>query len=207
MLISQAMFIFLFLLIAGIGIFVLLRNPTNIINKRFCVFAQAVAVWIFFIYFLLQTTDPAFATFRLRLVFCAAVFIPSSFFSFSTVFPDRAERSIDRYYSISFFVISILLVLFYSHIVESVSFVERFPQVKYSPLFPIFWLYFITCMAYSLYILYRKSVCFYGIKRLQVQYLYFGVAMSVFLGIITNFVMPILGLWQAEVFEIGRAHV
>lgn len=200
MLISQAMFIFLFLLIAGIGIFVLLRNPTNIINKRFCVFAQAVAVWIFFIYFLLQTTDPAFATFRLRLVFCAAVFIPSSFFSFSTVFPDRAERSIDRYYSISFFVISILLVLFSSHIVESVSFVERFPQAKYSPLFPIFWLYFITCMAYSLYILYRKSVCFYGIKRLQVQYLYFGVAMSVFLGIITNFVMPILGLWQAEVF-------
>lgn len=55
-------------------------------------------------------------------------------------------------------------------------------------------------MAYSLYILYRKSVCFYGIKRLQAQYLYFGVAMSVFLGIITNFVMPILGLWQAEVF-------
>jgi len=86
MLISQAMFIFLFLLIAGIGIFVLLRNPTNIINKRFCVFAQAVAVWIFFIYFLLQTTDPAFATFRLRLVFCAAVFIPSSFFFFFDCF-------------------------------------------------------------------------------------------------------------------------
>jgi len=197
---SQVIFIFIFLLIAGIGVFVLLRNPANIINKRFCIFAHAIAVWIFFIFFLLQTTDPALATFRLKLVFCAAVFIPPTFFSFSSVFPDRAERPIERYFSISFFVISALLAFSSSHIVESVSFVKQFPQAKYSPLFPVFWFHFIACMAYSLYILYRKSRRFYGIKRLQVQYLYFGVAVSVLLGIITNLLLPTFGIWQVEMF-------
>jgi len=55
-------------------------------------------------------------------------------------------------------------------------------------------------MTYSLYSLYRKSTHFYGIKRLQVQYLYFGVAVSVSLGIITNFLLPMFGVWQVEVF-------
>ena len=60
--------------------------------------------------------------------------------------------------------------------------------------------YFIACMAYSLYSLYRKSVRYYGIKRLQVQYLYFGVAASVILGAITNFLLPSIGIWQIERF-------
>ena len=55
-------------------------------------------------------------------------------------------------------------------------------------------------MAYSLYSLYRKSVRYYGIKRLQVQYLYFGVAASVLLGAITNFLLPAIGIWQVERF-------
>lgn len=200
MLASQSIFIFIFLLIAGIGVLVLFKNPANVINKRFCIFAQVIAVWIFLIFFLLQTTDPALATFRLRLVFCAAIFIPPAFFSFSSVFPTQEERSFDRYLNISFFAISVLLVSFSSHIVQSVYFVEQFPQATYNPLFPLFWFYFIACMTYSLYSLYRKSIRFYGIKRLQVQYLYFGVAVSVFLGIITNFLLPMFGVWQVEVF-------
>lgn len=200
MLASQSVFIFIFLLIAGVGVLVLLKNPANIINKRFCIFAQIIAVWVFLIFFLLQTTEPALATFRLQLVYCAAVFIPPAFFSFSSVFPDRTEGPLDRYLSISFCVISVLFVFFSPHIVKSVYFVDQFPQATYNSLFPLFWFYFIACMAYSLFSLYRKSMRFYGIKRLQVQYLYFGVAVSVFLGIITNFLLPLFGVWQVEVF-------
>ena len=202
MLASQVIFIFMFLLIAGLGVFVLLRNPANTINKRFCVFAHAISLWIFSIFFTHLTPDPALATFRLRLVFCAAMFIPSAFFFFSSVFPDQVESSISRYLSISFFAISILPVFFSSYIVKSVSFEKQLPQPHpdYGPLFLVFWFYFITCMAYSLYSLYRKSVRYYGIKRLQVQYLYFGVAASVFLGVITNFLLPTIGIWQVEMF-------
>lgn len=67
-------------LYAGLGFFVLLRNPANVINKRFCVVANTFCVWAFFVFFMLQTTDPVVATFRLRLVFCAAAFIPSTLF-------------------------------------------------------------------------------------------------------------------------------
>ncbi len=55
-------------------------------------------------------------------------------------------------------------------------------------------------MGYSLYILYRKSIRYYGIKKLQVQYLYLGVAASVLLGVITNFLLPAIGIWQVEMF-------
>jgi len=42
MLASQSIFIFIFLLIAGIGVLVLFKNPANVINKRFCIFAQVI---------------------------------------------------------------------------------------------------------------------------------------------------------------------
>ncbi|MBI2472222.1 MAG: PAS domain S-box protein [Planctomycetes bacterium] len=197
---SHIVFIIIALLHAGLGVFVLLRNPANIINRRFCVFAQTFSAWVFFIFFILQTTDPVLATFRLRLVFCAAVFIPSTFFFFSSVFPDRVERPIDRYLIVSFFAISFLLAFFSPYIVGSVSFVRQLPQARYGRLFPVFCFYFTACMAYSLYILYKKSICYYGIKRLQIQYLYFGVAVSVFLGAITNFLLPAIGIWQVERF-------
>ncbi|HHT9136760.1 MAG TPA: ATP-binding protein [Candidatus Wunengus sp. YC60] len=200
MLASQIIFIFIFLLIAGLGVFVLLRNPANTINKRFCIFALAISLWIFFIFFLLQTTEPGLAAFRLKLVFCAAMFIPSTFFFFSSVFPDRVEMPVNRYLSIFFFAISFLLLFFSPYIVVSVSFVKQLPQARYGWLFLVFWFYFIACMGYSLYILYRKSIRYYGIKKLQVQYLYLGVAASVLLGVITNFLLPAIGIWQVEMF-------
>lgn len=200
MFVSHVMFILISLLHAGLGVFVLLRNPANIINRRFCVFAQTFSAWIFFVFFILQTTDPVLATFRLRLVFCVAVFIPSTFFFFSSVFPDCIKRPIDRYLSVFFFAISFLLSFFSPYIVESVSFVKQLPQAGYGPLNPVYYFYFVGCMAYSIYRLYKKSKSYYGVNKLQVQYLYFGVAASVFLGVITNFLLPAIGIWQVERF-------
>ncbi|MFQ5862410.1 MAG: ATP-binding protein [Candidatus Brocadiales bacterium] len=203
MFVNQTVIFITFLLHVGLGVFVLWRNPANVVNRRFCLFTYALSVWTFSILFMLQATDPVLATFRLRLAFCAALFMPPAFFSFTSVFPDRAERSIDRYLSISFFAISAFLAFYSSYvvyIVESLSFEKRLPHAEYGPLFPIFWFYFASCTFYSLYTLYRKSVRYYGVKKLQVQYLYFGVAVSVLLGIITNFVLPAIGVWQVERF-------
>lgn len=188
------------LLYAGLGFFVLLRNPSNVINKRFCIVANTFCVWAFFIFFTLQATDPVQATIRLRLVFCAAAFIPSTLFFFTSVFPDRAERSIDRYFSVFFFVISAIFAFFPSLIVESVSFEKHLPRARYGPLFIVFCFYFVTCAAYSTYTLYKKSMRFYGIKKLQIQYFYFGIALSLFLGTSTNFILPAINVWHVERF-------
>lgn len=192
--------LFISLLYAGLGFFVLWRKPADTINKRFCILSNIFCVWAFFIFYILQTTDPVLAVFRLRLVFCAAAFIPSAFFFFASIFPDRTERPIDRYLSIFFVIISIVLTFSSSNIVQSLSYVNQLPQAKYGPLFLVFWSYFMLCMGYSLYILYKKSIRFYGVKRLQIQYLYFGVAVSVLLGAITNFLFPAMGIWQIESF-------
>lgn len=199
---SQSVFIFIFLLIAGLGVLVLFKNPANNINRRFCVFAGAVAFWVGSIFFTHLTTDQELAAFRLRFVFCVAMYIPPAFFWFSSVFPDKEESSVSRYLSIAFFVISMFPAFFSSSIVDSVSLAQfsRQPHPRYGPLFPVFWFYFIACMGYALYTLYRKSRRYYGIKKLQVQYLYFGVAVSVFLGMITNLLLPVFGIWQVEMF-------
>lgn len=200
MLATHIVSVLISLLYAGLGFFVLLRNPSDVINRRFCVVANVFCAWSFLVFYILQSTDPLLAAFRLRLVFCAAAFIPSAFFFFASVFPDRVERPINRYLNILFFSLSIVLAVFSSSIVETLSFVNQLPQAKYGPLFPVFWTYFIACMGYSLYLLYKKSIHFYGIKRLQIQYLYFGVAVSVLLGAITNLLFPAIGIWQVESF-------
>src|SRR3972149_320185 len=188
------------LLYAGLGFFVLSRSPANVINKRFCIVANTFCVWASLIFFTLQTTDPVLATFRLRLVFCAATFIPSTLFFFTSVFPDKRESFINQYLSILFFFISIILSFFSSLIVNSVSFEKHLPHPNYGPLFTVFCFYFVACSAYSVYILYKKSMYHYGIKKLQIQYFYFGVAVSLFLGTVTNFILPVINIWHAESF-------
>lgn len=200
MLATNILSILISLMYAGLGFFVLLRDPLNVINKRFCIIANTFFVWASLIFFTHMSTDPGVATFRLRSVFCAAAFIPSTLFYFASVFPDRVERSSDRYFSIAFFAISVLLSFFPSLIVESVSFEKRLPRARYGPLFTIFCSYFVICTAYSIYILYKKSMHFYGIKKLQIQYFYFGVALSLFLGTITNFILPVINVWHVERF-------
>lgn len=199
MFINQALSCFIALFHVGLGMFVLLKNPASSVNKRFCVFVQVISVWIFFIFFTVSTTDPISATFRLRLVFCAALFIPPSFFFFSSVYPDQRESSKSRYISLSFFCISIILASFSRFIVKAVSFEKELPKAEYGSLFPLHWFYFLTCMGYSLYVLYKKSKHLYGIKRLQLQYVYVGAFASIFTGTVTNFLLPILGIWQVEV--------
>src|SRR3972149_7766570 len=105
MLANHIVSVFISLLYAGLGFFVLLRDPANIVNKRFCIVANIFCVWASSIFFTHLTIDPVMATFRLRLVFCAATFIPSTFFFFTSVFPDRIERPIDRYLRVFFFAI------------------------------------------------------------------------------------------------------
>lgn len=197
---NQSALTFITAFYAGIGIFVLMKNPSNVVNRRFCIFAQAFAVWNFFIFFTLQTNDPALATYRLRLVFCAASFIPFSFFFFSSVFPDRLESRINKILGFLFLMISIAIAALCPFIVRAVSFENQSHHPDYGPLFPVFCFYFTACMAYSLYILYRKSKGYYGIKRLQIRYLYLGVATSLFLGSVTNFLLPLAGIWQVERF-------
>lgn len=197
---NYVIFIFMFLFYTGLGIFVLLKNPANVINRRFCIFVCTFSVWVLFIFLTLQTKELEIAIFRLRLVFCAASFIPSTFFFFSSVFPDRIELSINRSLSISFFIVSIFLSFFSQFIVYSVSLEKNLIHAEYGTLFPVFWFYFVACMTYSLYVLFRKSVYCNGIRRLQIQYLYLGVAASLFLGTITNFLLPIIGIWQVERF-------
>lgn len=200
MLVSQIIFVFIFLLIAGLGVFVFLRDPTSNINKRFCVFALAFCVWIIFNFYVHFATEPQIIVVRVRIVFCAALFIPSAFFFFSSVFPDKIEQPTDKYLSILFFVISAILSFFPSYMVDSVSFENNSPRANYGPLFPVFWFYFILCMGYSLCSLYKKSLHCYGVKRLQIQYMFFGVLLFFFIGIITNFLLPVLNVWQAERF-------
>lgn len=200
MLATQIVYILICLLIAGLGIFVFLREPVSILNKRFCIFSHVLSIWIFFIFLVVCTTDPTSAAYRLKLVYCAALFIPSSFFFFSSIFPDKVERSVDKHLSIFFFTVSTILSFLSSYIVDSVSFENQFPRAKYGPLFHIFWLYFIPCMIYSLYGLYKKSLRYYGIKRLQIQYMFLGVFLFFFIAIITNFLLPILDIWQIERF-------
>jgi len=200
MFVSQGLFVFVFLFVAGLGFFVLSRDASNCVNKRFCIFTLALSVWIILIFLTISTVDQRSAVFRLRLVYCAALFVPFAFFFFTSVFPDTIELPAHRYLSRLFFIISVVMSFFSSYIVDSVSFENSRPHARYGFLFPVFWLYFIPCMSYSLYSLYRKGQHYYGIKRLQVQYLFLGVFVFLSIGILTNFILPVVGIWQAEMF-------
>ncbi|MDR4509991.1 MAG: ATP-binding protein [Candidatus Brocadiaceae bacterium] len=194
----QATYILISLCIGGLGIFVFLKDPRNSINKRFFLYTLVIAVWVFSINLTLLAKDTTIATSRLRIVFSVASLMGPSFFFFSSVFPDRKERTFQRYLCLLFFAASIIFICTSPSLVKKSAFEGDKIRAEYGSLFILFWIHLLSCMGYSFYILYKKIRWAYGVTRLQIQYVFFGIVLFVLCAFITNFLFPLFGLWQAE---------
>src|SRR3990172_10305777 len=113
-----------------LGTFVLWKNSSNSVNRRFCLFSYTLAAWAFLVFIVPQTEDTALSVLMVRLVFCVAIFIPATLFFFTSIFPDQVKRPTDRYLSIFFFAVRTLLAFSSPYIVESVHFEKQLPHVK-----------------------------------------------------------------------------
>src|SRR5262249_33994279 len=153
-----------------LGAFVLSRHPIGLIHRYFFLFTLSVAVWTLSSTFVLGYYHSSLWG---RLAFAAASSIPLTFLLFTSVFPTPSPTP-PRLPFLSFNVVGVLsLALSFTPLVlRDTFFSDGILHAIYGPLYLPFCIYFISSLAFSLYLLARKLVLLKGFQKLQVRYLF-----------------------------------
>jgi PAS domain S-box-containing protein len=173
-----------------LGGLVLFKNPAGSIHRYFALFTLSVAVWTLSSTFVLgYYPSPLWG----RLAFGAASAIPLAFLLFTSVFPTpfptppRQPFIILKAVGASTFVLS-----FTPLILRDTVFLDGTLHGIYGPLYVPFCIYFVSCLAFSFYLLTQKLVLLRGFQKLQVRYLFLGVLVGAIGATITNLIVPLL---------------
>ena len=186
-----------------VSIFVLSRNYKLPLNRSFVYFSSSVAFWSFF-YFLWQISkDKAHALLWCQVLMAGAIFIPSTFFHFSTVLINTFQKYkkfvLCSYLISAFFLITDATSLFVKDVRPRLSFLY-WPTAG-SLFFP-FLIFFIGVVLLAHVFMFRYYNNLSGIKRNQVKYVFLGTAMG-FIGGVTNY-----PLWfDIPILPIGNIFV
>lgn len=164
-----------------LGFFVLYKNPKARLNKSLAFWCFAVAFWSLF-YFLwqIEKSNSDLALFWTRMLMFGAVWIPVAYLKVVLVFLD-IEKRYKKFLNLNYFlsvIFSLLLLtpLMVSHVESMAGFIFwPKPGLAYAP----FLVMFLGVSAYSAYLSFwalktERST----IKRAQIKYLLFGIAIS-----------------------------
>lgn len=175
------------------GLVVWLKNSSRRANQYFALLSVLLAAWTIANGLVSVYAATSWGIIWARTTFAAASVIPLSFFLFVSVFP--SPKLIPSGKLTFFFVgtgLSSFFLSFTPLIVRSTTSVNGVLANTYGPLHSFFGAYFICCLSYGLLLLARKLRVLTGIERLQVHYVFLGVAINAIGGTITNLIIPLV---------------
>ncbi len=178
-------------LFLGIGVWA--RSPRDLTNRYFGIFSLAVSTWIISNWFVNVYAATNWGFFWGRLAFATGAMISVSFFFFVSVFPSPIPR-IPKLLTGLFLVagMAAFLTSLTPLIVEDTTSAHGMLTVLYGPLHPVFAVYFIFCIGYSLLLLKRKLTLLKGIEAIRVRYVFLGALIIGVGATITNLLIPLV---------------
>jgi signal transduction histidine kinase len=172
-----------------LGFYILFQNIRSEINISFCALTICFVFWIYSAFMLKNAVSPSEAIIWGKLIFLGPILMPFIFTTFVMFFPRRIKM-LSRLQKIMILLPpAILLFLLPAN-----------PSI-YGIGHTFFYIYLISYLAFSLYIMFIKYKISVGIENMQIRYLFMGVIITSFLLIATNSIMPILG--NAQYAENG----
>jgi signal transduction histidine kinase len=175
-----------------LGYLVWRRNRSNPVNRYFAMFAVAVAAWTLSNGLVNSYAATPWGVLWARASFASSTVIALSFFLFAGVFPSPSPRTPPalRAICISAGILTTLLSAT-SLIAKSTSLTDATLKVVYGPLHPVFAVYFIGSLGYGLVSLARKLKVLTGIQKVQVRYVFVGIATAAIGGTTANLLIPL----------------
>lgn len=181
-----------------LAIIVLAHNHRKLVHWAFAALSVNLMLWALGVFAIINSYDPFHVAeseesvrFWLRATFIVACFFPITFYQFIGLFPRGMFTGSRRYLIFHYVAVPILIALSFSqwHIRE-VRFVDGIPVASHGPVFLI---YFGMCLVMFVVMhlnLFRKLRHATGVEQRQIHYVLLGIFASVFVGTITNIVLP-----------------
>jgi PAS domain S-box-containing protein len=177
----------------GLGLLVYWKNPHLWVNRIFAFFAFAVAGWTLGTSLGNAYAGDSIGLLAARFAFAMAALSVYALLLFFQVFP--SERTLPRSATTTTLGVltGILVALSLSPwIVTELAHTARGLKVAYGFLYPAYALHILSCVGYSIAVLFRKIGRSRGMERVQFKYLFFGLLVPGLLATITNLLIPLL---------------
>lgn len=175
-------------------IFILLKKR-NKISFYFSLVIFSVTLWIIFI-FLSNTSvlDKNLLIFT-RFAFIGPVSLGIFFLFFAENFPKKSINIPLPIKLLFIFFAIFLIFISFTELIVKYAYTDLYagPHYVYGTYYPLVLIYTILVFGYSLVLLSKKYFKSSGSEKLQIKYIFAGTIVTLFIGIVTNLLLPILG--------------
>lgn len=189
---------FLLILIQiALGLYVFIKNPKSEKNFSFSMLCFSFSFWSFATFMLYNSQKIADAILWGRYIFFGPILILYFFLYFSFVFPRKTTAEFKIKKALLF--IPTVFFLFITPgplILKTAVLGPEGPIPTFGGAYPIFAIYTLTYFLYGLFNLVQKYLKARGVEKTQIRYVFLGLFLAFFFGIITNLVFPAIGAAQ-----------
>ena len=176
-----------------LGLGVWLKNRSQSVNRYFGFFSLTLAAWALGLAFVTTYASTSWGIVWARSAFASASLIPLALFLFVTVFPSPTPAPAQyRTFVCVAAGLAAFLVSLTPLVATSATSFRGTLQISYGPLHPVFGLYIISSLGYTLFLLARKLTVLRGIEKLQVRYVFLGAVLFALCATTTNLLIPLL---------------
>jgi len=178
-------------LLGILAIYVWRARAASSVNGWFAILTFTIAGWVLGIG---GVESGSYTEFWGRLTFASACMMPATFLAFSRVFPATSAWPSSRFLTItlSLGIVLATLSMVTRLIASDISLTAVGIQRKSGAMFPVFTVYFLSCLIIALGIFIHKWRQARGLARAQLQHLGTGLIILSASGITTNLVIPIV---------------
>jgi signal transduction histidine kinase len=190
-------------LLALIGIIVFFRNPHNKTNQYFGLMVFWGILWILSNYLENSPISEIYRIFFLKLDFACATFLVLFFYLFCQNFPQSKIFPLRKKIVIYSFAFLLFILSFGNSIIKNFYFADDTIQFKTGTLFWFYFSFIFFCLGTGLKNLIFKYKQLKGIERLQILYIFLGVAMVILIATPLNLILPQFIFLPLEIARIG----
>lgn len=191
--ISTAVLAIIVILTLWLALFVYFKNPARWVNRAFSIFSLAVAGWTTGTWGAKFFAESKIAAVFTEIAFAMAALSVYSLVIFFHAFPRTSSFPRSRLVIVLGVLAAMIVATPKSPwIVTNLTVTESGLKTSYGPLYPLFALYILSCIAYSLWIITAKIKATRGIERVQLNYLFAGLLVPGILASVTNLLIPLM---------------
>lgn len=191
-----------------LGLIIYFRNRHSETNQAFGLFAVLDGLWAFGLAMFMTSNSLTTAIMWAKLYYIVPVFIASSFFYFSLVFPNNKKISgKTKYWVLLPTLIHTLLIIYPNYLTQSVIVHDWGKEVILGkPEYLLYSIFFAAYFATGLYIIWKKHLRSTGLVKQQLLYIFSGVLVGGAAGWIFNLTFPWFGnyryIWVGPIFSL-----
>ncbi|MEW5920052.1 MAG: ATP-binding protein [Bacillota bacterium] len=188
-----------------LGMLVFLKNRGGTMNRLLFGLSISAAAWSLTVLFVVMQDQYHPLLFWVRASHAAAITIPCHIFTmaFAVAGANPGQQRWARIVGLS------CLVLFFLSFTPAIIRGMKLPleskDIALGPFFPFYAAFFLGVMLAALGKLYKQLRSSRGLLRLQLRYLFWGISISLFMGSLSNMLLPLAGIKTVDLRPLGPA--